>query len=179
MRHLIDRAMTGDRDAFNALAAHIGDDMFAVARRVLRDRERAEDAVQAALLQVWRSLPRLREPDRFEAWTYRLLVNECYRQARHEARQRDGLRLPAPEPAPDHATIVADRDAIERCFLRLSPQHRAVVVLHHYRGLSLVEVAAVLRIPAGTAYSRLHYAHERMRKVLTAPIDASASRGMA
>jgi len=180
MRHLIDRAMTGDRDAFNALAAQIGDDMFAIARRVLRDRERAEDAVQAALLAIWRNLPRLRDPDRFDAWRYRLLVNACCREANRDRRQGgppvDSLPLPF---APDHAAAIADRDAIERCFLRLSPEHRAVVVLHHFRGMSLVEVAAALGIPAGTAYSRLHYAQERMRTVLGADLEPVTTRGMA
>jgi RNA polymerase sigma-70 factor (ECF subfamily) len=180
MRHLIDRAMTGDPDAFNALAAHIGDDMFAIARRILRDRERAADAVQATLLAIWRNLPKLRDPQRFDAWRYRLLVNECYRQGRRERRERDGRQLAPPAPPhPDHASAIADRDAIERAFLRLSPQHRAVVVLHHYRGLPLVDVAAALGIPAGTAYSRLHYAQERLRSVLTEEIEPVTSRGMA
>lgn len=152
MRHLIDRAMTGDPDAFNALAAHVGDDMFAIARRILRDRERAADAVQAT----------------------------CYRQGRRERRERDGRQLAPPAPPhPDHASAIADRDAIERAFLRLSPQHRAVVVLHHYRGLPLVEVASTLGIPVGTAYSRLHYAQERLRSVLTEEIEPVTSRGMA
>ena len=180
MRHLVDRAMTGDRDAFNALAAQIGDDMFAVARRVLRDRDRAEDAVQAALLEIWRNLPKLRDPDRFDAWRYRLLVNQCYRQARSERRQPTMDRLDlAPPYTGDHASAIADRDAIERSFLRLSPQHRAVVVLHHFRGLPLTEVAAALGIPVGTAYSRLHYAHDRMRAILTAEAEPITSRGMA
>lgn len=180
MRHLINRAMTGDRDAFNALAGQIGDDMFAIARRVLRDRSRAEDAVQAALLEIWRNIPKLRDPERFDAWRYRLLVNECYRLAR--ARQREvnaAQAAPRPSYAPDHALAIADRDAIERCFVRLSPQHRAVVVLHHFRGLPLTEVAAALGIPVGTAYSRLHYAQERMRTVLANEPEPVTSRGLA
>jgi RNA polymerase sigma-70 factor (ECF subfamily) len=180
MRDLIDRAMTGDRDAFNALAARVGDELFAIARRILRDRHRAEDAVQSGLLAAWQNLPKLREPDRFEAWMYRLLVNECYRQARREQHERSTLDLVMPGPDhTDHASELADRDAVERSFMKLSPQHRAVVVLHHYRGLPLVEVASVLNIPAGTAYSRLHYAHERMREVLTAEMEPVTSRGIA
>jgi RNA polymerase sigma-70 factor, ECF subfamily len=179
VRELVDRAMTGDRDAFTALAGRIGDDMFAVSRRILRDRDRAEDAVQRALLEIWRQLPQLRDPDRFEAWAYRLVVNACYREARRNRRWSEGIQLLPPPTSADHATAIANRDAIERGFLSLSPHHRAVVVLHHYRGLPLVEVAAMLGIPAGTAYSRLHYAHRQMRGVLEADSRPAPTRGMA
>jgi RNA polymerase sigma-70 factor (ECF subfamily) len=170
VRGLVDRAMSGDRDAFAALAAQIGDDLYAIARRILRDRDAAQDAVQAALLQIWRQLPALRDPDRFEAWSYRLLVNSCYRLSRSERRWVTGLSGLPPIPlAADHSQAIADRDAVERAFGTLSPEHRAIVVLHHYRGMPLTEVAAALGIPSGTAYSRLHYAHRRMRSALESP----------
>lgn len=169
MRNLVDRAMKGDRDAFTALALEISADLFAVSRRILRDVDLAEDAVQQCLLQIWRQLPALRDPDRFQAWSYRLLVNSCYRQARHERRWAPNLRVLSEERADgDHAGELADRDELERAFRHLSPEHRAVVVLHHYRGIPQSEVASVLGIPVGTVYSRLHYAYREMRATLEA-----------
>jgi len=89
---LVVAAQGGDRDAFAILARASGDRLFGIARRILRDHERAEDAVQNALVIAWRELPRLRDPDRFEAWLTRLLVNDCYedyrRTRRHDAHVR-------------------------------------------------------------------------------------------
>src|ERR671918_210121 len=104
-RRLVERAMRGDEEAFDLLVERIGDGLYSVARRILRDTTLAEDAAQQALLDAWRNLPRLRDPDRFEAWVYRLLVNACYGEARRERRHRANLRLlPRDEPmTPDSA----------------------------------------------------------------------------
>ena len=175
MREVVDRAMKGDRDAFTALALEINADLFAVSRRILRDVDLAEDAVQQCLLQIWRQLPALRDPDRFQAWSYRLLVNACYRQARNERQWAPNLRILSEGRAGgDHAGALADRDELERAFRHLSPEHRAVVVLHHYRGMPQSEVASVLGIPVSTVYSRLHYAYRDMRATLEA--DARPGR---
>jgi len=92
-RELVERAMHGDEEAFDELVGRIGDSVHSVARRILRDTTLAQDATQQALLDAWQSLPQLRDPDRFEAWTYRLLVNACYAEARRERRHRGNLRL--------------------------------------------------------------------------------------
>jgi DNA-directed RNA polymerase specialized sigma24 family protein len=68
-RELVERAMHGDEEAFDALVGRIGDSMYSVARRILRDANLAQDATQQALLDAWRNLPTLRDPDRFEAWS--------------------------------------------------------------------------------------------------------------
>jgi len=176
MRGLVDRAMKGDRDAFTTLALEINADLFAISRRILRDVNFAEDAVQQSLLQIWRELPTLRDPDRFEAWSYRVLVNACYREARRQRRPPANLRvLPEPRATGDTASELADRDELERAFRRLSAEHRAVIVLHHYRGMPPSEIAGVLDIPTGTVHSRLHYAYREMRASLEA--DARPGRG--
>jgi RNA polymerase sigma-70 factor (ECF subfamily) len=141
-----------------------------VAHRILRDIDLAEDATQQALLSIWRDLPQLRDPARFEAWSYRLLVRACYAEARRTRRAGSILRLlPAGEPtASDDLAAVADRDQLERGFRRLSIDHRAVVVLHHYLDLSLADVADALGIPEGTVRSRLHYAMRGLRAAMAA-----------
>ena len=83
---LVLRAQRGDKQAYAELAVAVGDRFLAVARRILRDLSLAEDATQQALLSIWQDLPQLRDPARFEAWSYRVLVNACYAQARTERR---------------------------------------------------------------------------------------------
>ena len=167
---LIERASGGDRDAFSRLAAAHVDRCYALAFRILRDTHRAEDAAQQAILGAWRDLPSLREPERFEAWLYRLVVNACYAEARRDRRWTAHVRLITNEPQldPDTAISVAARDELERGFRRLSPEQRAVVVLHHHLGYPLTEIAATLGIPVGTARSRLHYAVRQLRAAIEA-----------
>lgn len=167
---LVTRAQHGDEEAFASLAVAVGDRLHAVAHRILRDMDLAEDATQQALLSIWRDLPQLRDPARFDAWSYRLLVRACYQQGRRERRWEPHLRLlPSLEPAQaDGSSMVIDRDQLERGFRRLSIDHRAVVVLHHYLDWPLERVADALGIPPGTARSRLHHAMRGLRAALDA-----------
>ena len=171
---LVRRAAGGDQEAFERLVRPAGDRLLAIARKILRDSDAAEDAVQLAIIQAWRELPRLREPDRFDAWLTKLLVNSCYQEARRARRNLAHVERVATadgggEPATaDDAEALADRLLIERAFLALSPAHRAIVVLHHYADLPLSEVAAIAGIAPGTARSRLHYALRALRAALEA-----------
>lgn len=176
LRALVDRARQGDDEAFAALTNAVGDRCMAVAFRILRDVDLAEDAVQVALVTGWRQLRSLRDPDRFEAWLHRLLVRACYAEARRSRRRTlELLELsPGSGYATDDTLTVDDRDQLERGFRRLSPEQRAVLVFHHYLGLSLPEVAFRLGIPLGTAKSRLHYASTALRAALEA--DARTPR---
>ena len=172
---LIGRAQHGDEEAFASLAVAAGDRLHAVAHRILRDIELAEDATQQALLAIWRDLPQLRDPARFDAWSYRLLVRACYAEARRTRRWSPNLHvLPIESPGAESMSSVVDRDQLERGFRRLSIEHRAVVVLHHYLDMPLDQVAEALGIPAGTVRSRLHYAMQGLRAALDA--DARPTR---
>jgi len=167
---LVIRAQHGDEEAFASLAVAVGDRLHAVAHRILRDIDLAEDATQQALVAIWRDLPQLNDPARFDAWSYRLLVRACYAEARRTRRWAPNLRLlPADEPmGADGTNLVIDRDQLERGFRRLPIDHRAVVVLHHYLDLPLSEVAETLGVPEGTVRSRLHYAMRGLRAALDA-----------
>ena len=167
---LVIRAQRGDEEAFASLAVAIGDRLHAVSYRILRDIDLAEDASQQALLAIWRDLPQLRDPGRFDAWAYRLLVHACYAEGRRSRQWAPNLRiLPVEEPVgPDSSTSVVDRDQLERGFRRLSVEHRVVVVLHHYLDLSMESVAETLGVPMGTVRSRLHYAMRALRAALEA-----------
>src|SRR6185503_20112131 len=161
---------------FTELVDLDGDRCYAIAYRILRDVERAQDAVQQAFLLAWRELPRLRDATRFEVWLHRLLVNACYEEFRRYRRWSTNVRaFPIDGPGGrDETVAVDDRDALERAFRVLSPEHRAVVVLHHHAGIPLASIAEVAGVPLGTVKSRLHYATRILRETLA--LDRVESR---
>jgi RNA polymerase sigma-70 factor, ECF subfamily len=169
-REVVERGRRGDREAYEALVREAAPRLYAIAYRILRDPVRSDDAVQQTLVAIWRELPRLRDPNRFDAWTYRLVARFCLEEARRERRVVDGVRLLAIEEssAEDSTVSIADRDQLERAFRRLTPEHRAVIVLRHYVGLSTAEIGQALSIPAGTVGSRLHYAERALRAAIEA-----------
>jgi len=173
-REIVERAMAGDHDAFSELARVSIHGLFVVARLILRDDGRAEDATQEALVSAWTHLSALRDPDKFDAWLRRLLVNACYREARRERRRGrveshiELLQMPEAPGAPDIDLQLAGRDQLERGFRRLDSDQRTVLVMHYYLGLSLDEAADVLGVPPGTVRSRLHRAIGAMRAALEA-----------
>jgi RNA polymerase sigma-70 factor (ECF subfamily) len=168
-RDLVEAARRGDHEAFEVLATSAGDRLYAVARLILRSADLAEDAVQEALVRAWQGLPTLRDPDRFDAWLYRLVVNACADQGRQLRRWSQEVRPLQLEPSTvDDTDAVAVREQLDRAFVRLKPEQRAVLVLHHYSGFPAAEIARMLGIPEGTARSRLHYATEAMRAALEA-----------
>ena len=177
---IVVRAQAGDRQAFERLAVNASDRFHGVAYNILRDRHLAEDATQQALLMIWTDLPQLRDPGRFEAWSYRLLVRACYAEARRHRRWLSRLASwPEREPLAPSTEIeaVAERDQFDQAFRRLSVDHRVVIVLHHHLGLTVDDVAQALDIPAGTARSRLDRAMSKLRLALAA--DAPGAKATA
>jgi len=168
-RGLVERAREGDHDAFAELARAAVVRLDGAARLILRDPELARDAVQEGLIRAWRDLPRLREPDRFDAWLYRLIVNSCIDQTRRRRRRAIEVEL-TPMHAPvasDNSGALADRDLIDGVLRRLNERERAIVVMHYFLGMPLTEIAGTLGIPVGTVKSRLHRALGEMRVAIT------------
>ena len=177
---LVRRAQRGDEEAFAALVPAAVDRLVAVAYRILRDAALAEDATQQALVIAWRKLPTLRDPDRFDAWTYRLVVNACHAEAGRRRSNVMPLRLVTDDAAvTDSSAQTLDRDRLDRGFKRLSIAHRTIVVLHLHLGLPFEEIADMLDIPIGTARSRLHYAIRALRSAIEADDAVVARRGTA
>jgi RNA polymerase sigma-70 factor (ECF subfamily) len=171
---LVVRAQRGDHASFERLALALSDRVHGVAFNILRDREQAEDATQQTLMAVWRDLPQLRDPARFEAWVYRIAVRACHAEAR---RSRRWLSVVSPL-AGDGPTVtdaaleaVVDRDRFDRAFHRLSVDQRTVIVLHHYLGLTIEQVAETVGISDGTVKSRLNRGCARLRTALA--VDAT------
>jgi RNA polymerase sigma-70 factor, ECF subfamily len=178
-RALVEQAQHGDRDAYEALARASARRLFLTAHRIVRDPDRADDAVQQTLVAMWRELPSLRDPDRFEAWTYRLVVRFCLSEARRT--KRSGVReIPIDEMVPAGADAFADadlRDQLRRALAQLSVEHRTVIVLHHYAGLPLAEIAEIVGVPYGTVGSRLHHATRALRAAISADERTAIEEG--
>ena len=174
-RTLVEQAGRGDHDAFAVLARAAFARLDTAARLILRDAELARDAVQEAMVRAWRDLPGLRDPDRFDAWLYRLTVNACLDAARHRRRRVREVELtPMTDvPIPDRSGLLADRDQLDHALRLLEPDLRAIVVLHYYLDLTLPETADALRLPVGTIKSRLHRALTALRVTVAADEVAS------
>ena len=167
---LVVRVQQGDQRAFEALATADYPRLFRVAQGVLGDRDLAEDVTQQALLDIWRKVRRLRDPAKYEGWSYRLLVRVCYAEAKRQPEWRSSDDLPAArEPRTvDAYGVVADRDQMERGFKRLSMDHRVVLAMRFLLGMTPEEIAATLQLPRSTVYSRLQAAVNAMRAALEA-----------
>jgi RNA polymerase sigma-70 factor (ECF subfamily) len=175
---LVGQAKQGDREAFDALARLTGDRCMAIAFRILRDFDLADDAVQSALLTAWREIRSLRDPQLFEPWLHRILTNACYTEARRRKRWSQSIRLLPVESVhgPDEFLALEHRDQFEHAFRRLTVEQRTVLVFHHYLGLPLPEVAARIGIPLGTVKSRMHHAKRALRASLEAEARTPTSQ---
>jgi len=178
-QELVERAQAGDHDAFSVLVRASFPRLYGVANLILRDSDRAQDAVQEALVSAWRHVRALRDADAWDAWLYRLTVRACTKAARREKR-RDVVELhvlPDHEPAgsEDLAGTVVDRERLSQELGRLPLDQRAVMVLHFYLDLPLTEAADILDIPVGTAKSRLHRGLRTLRESMRAADDGPLS----
>jgi RNA polymerase sigma factor (sigma-70 family) len=176
---LVRAAQRGDRAAFEALVRDRVGGVYRTSLAILGRPADAEDATQEALISAWRSIRGLREPDRFDAWFGRIVVNACRMTLRKRTRIReissaDVVRLPNAEEdgAPDHASNVVDAAAFDRAFERLSVDERAILVLHHHEAVSIADLAARFGIPSGTVKSRL----SRARAALEGSLAREAGR---
>jgi RNA polymerase sigma-70 factor (ECF subfamily) len=170
-QHVVARARRRDTDAFEALVVGHHHRLFRVAHGILRDPHLAEDATQQAFLDMWREIRRLRDPAKFEAWSYRVLVRVCHREAKRRPDWAPDTELSSAEVplAADQYWAIAHRDQLERGFQQLSLDHRTVIVLHHLLDMTLEAVAETLDIPLGTAHSRLSRAMKALRAAMQHP----------
>lgn len=176
-RRLVELAQRGDQGAFSEIAFLVSPRLFPVAQRILRDYHRAEDATQQTLVQIWHKLPKLSDPDKFDGWAYRILVNTCYAEARKSKRHPDDLRLlETDRTSADESLSVADRDMLERAFDRLPAEQRAVLVLQYYLDLGHPQIAEMLGVPLGTVKSRASSGRQALRAALEADARTGVGR---
>ena len=166
-RTLVEQAKEGVPGAYERLARESSRRLFLIAHRILRDSDAAEDAVQNTLVTIWRELPRLRDPERFDVWSYRIVTRASIAEAKRNRRSVRIGDITIAEPASgDPAGPLATRDLLERAFSQLKPESRAVLVLRYYVDLPNADIAEVLGIPYGTVGSRLHRAMGDLRSIL-------------
>lgn len=164
----VERGRVGAASEFSLLADRYLDTAYRLASVILGDPTEAEDAAHDAAVLAWRRFGTLRDPDRFEQWFCRIVLNVCRDRLRHR-RRHPVVELPDDDDggaglrAPDEADRLLARDALDRAFIRLEPDHQIVVALRYYRDLTVDEMARRLEIPAGTVKSRLHHALRRLR----------------
>jgi len=156
-----------DRDsAFRRLADEQLDRAYRLARAILHDQSEAHDATHDAFLQAWRKWGTLRNPDRFEAWFDRILVNTCRNRLRSRNRIAGDISAEVRRAAGDHVQTTEDRDVIGAALAGLSPDHQIVVALRYYADLPAGAIASRLGIAEGTVRSRLHYALKRLHAAI-------------
>jgi RNA polymerase sigma-70 factor, ECF subfamily len=174
---LIGRAQRGDVDAFSALVTEQVERMSRVAMAIVGHEADARDATQEALAAIWRELPRLRDPELFDAWSTRILVHACRHILRKRVRARvREVSLPPGEMDPGGISSaarvqpfddgIASRETLERAFDRLDADARSLLVLHHLDERPIAEIAEMLEIPIGTVKSRLHSARAALDRAL-------------
>jgi RNA polymerase sigma-70 factor (ECF subfamily) len=176
---LVVRAGRGDADAFDRLvAARIGS-AFRLARAIVGDSGEAEDVTQEAFVAAWRGLPRLRDPERFDAWFGRILVNAARMSVRGR-RSRRSVSLVSLHAVDDEGNptwgepgradpaieSVAAGDALQRAINRLTLDQRTILALHHLEERPVAHIAIVLAIPVGTVKWRLHAARAALERAM-------------
>ena len=148
-------------EAFTQLLDRCLDRSFRLAAVILGNRADAEDAVDDAALRAWQHVGSLREPDRFDAWFTRIVVNVC-RDRLHRHRLPDALMV-EPPIADDRFADIDERAALHQALAALTPDHRAVIALRYVEEKTVEEIAAQLGIRTGTVKSRLHYGVAELR----------------
>ncbi len=164
-RELLDRARTGDREAFELIVVAKGEPIFRTALAILGNEADARDATQETFISSWNSFSRLRDVERFDAWLGRILINEC----RMTLRKRRRVREVAVDESSDQADPASasgatdDSTDFDDAFSRLTVDQRALLVLHHLHGYGVREIGAWLGIPSGTVKWRLSRARDALR----------------
>ena len=171
---LVSRAQAGDAEAYDALVRPRMPRLLRLAQSILGNEHDAHDAVQESCLRAWRELPRLRDPERFEAWLWQIVINGCRSAMR--GRRRASVREIAVDQMPDGEDLadatrpIADQlsaaDLIRRAFARLDVERRTILALHYVEERPITDIAALLNIPEGTAKWRLHAARAALERAL-------------
>lgn len=166
---LVERAHASDAKAFETLLLGRLDGLLRTACAILGNEADARDATQEACLSAWRQLPRLRDVEAFDGWLDRVLVNACRIALRRRGRVRE-VAMTADHDVPTAGdrgpSSVEDEELISRAFERLSPDGRAILVLHHLRHEPLSVIADALGVPVGTVKSRLNAARTALAEAL-------------
>jgi RNA polymerase sigma-70 factor (ECF subfamily) len=173
---LVARSRDGDREAFATLVRKYQSKVLTLATRILDNRSEAEDIAQDIFVKVFQSLHEFRGASRFSTWLYRITVNHCLNCLRRRTRQQQTLVLSEPaewiqeSPASNPYRTLEQKERwtlVQAKLQELSPEHRTIILLRDFEGLSYDEIADVLQLESGTVKSRLHRARMELKALLT------------
>ena len=168
---LLQRIAGRDETALQELYSVYGQRMFAFAVRLTGDPAQAEDVVQDALVAVWSSAGSFRGDGRAAAWLMGIVHHTAMKTLRRRSESLSGEMeecLPAENPLPEEQTQANEQsDWVREGLQKLTPEHQAVLELVFYQGMSLQETALVCGCPLGTVKSRLNYARQQLRGLLS------------
>ncbi|MDX1632417.1 MAG: sigma-70 family RNA polymerase sigma factor [Thermoanaerobaculia bacterium] len=164
---LVDAVLDGDPDAFGLLIEKYEKPIFNVAYRITGSTDDAMDATQTAFTNAYENLEQFDPSHRFFSWIYRIAVNASLDMVKG----RDEVEMSRPEPDPrrgpeERAEARETSARVQKALLELTEDHRTVIVLRHYLGLSYAEIGEVVSIPVKTVRSRLYEARQRLRSLL-------------
>lgn len=166
------RLKDGDRHALNALVGRYRDRVVSYAYRMIGNADLAQDMAQETFVRIYRGAHTFRDGSRFTPWLYKIATNVCISQ--RVRNDRAGVAVDSEELDRNQDCGVAVEDEVMRsitvqrlfCSMsQLTQEHRSVLVMHIYQGLTYVEIGEALEIPTGTVKSRLFYAIRRLREV--------------
>jgi RNA polymerase sigma-70 factor, ECF subfamily len=184
---LVNSAAGGDARAFELLMRRHNRQMFRTARAILRDDAEAEDALQEAYLQAYRSLGSFRSDARFSTWLARIVVNEALMRLRKQSRRASIVPIQSATPVHEIEQVSDDNmdkpdTSAERAQMRrlletqidsLPDAYRTVFMLRAVEELSVEETAAVLEMPAATVRTRFFRARSLLREGLAQKMDVA------
>lgn len=178
---LVRRAQANDVDAFRRLFDRHHERLYNYVLYMVGDPDDAADLTQAAFINAWRNLRRLKAPEAFVSWLHRIASNLT---KDHAKKRRDTPMADVQDVAdrivslgdapPNPEDVVTGREAqetVRRAVASLPEKHRDVVVMHHLEGMEVAEIAGALGVPEGTVLSRLARARDALRRKLTSLVD--------
>lgn len=167
---LVTLVRAGNRPAGERLAARWHPRLLRTARRLLRDADQANEAVQDTWLAIAKGLWRLSDPAKFPAWAFGILHRKCADRIKQAQRRR--AQFPSSDADIDlsaghEAPRAEDAVALGQAMAGLSPAHRLAAHLYFAEGLTLAEIASATGVPVGTAKSRLFHARQQLKAALS------------
>lgn len=161
----------GDGQAFNTLVCRYRDRMVSYAYRIVGNAELAQDMAQETFVRVFRGAHTFREGSRFSPWLYKIATNVCISERSKRGRDAVCVDSDGLESTQDAGIAVEEQvlnsltvEQLCKRMTQLTPEHRSVLVMHIYQGLTYVEIGEALEIPTGTVKSRLFYAIRKLRE---------------
>lgn len=180
---LIEQYLNGEIGAFNTLVWRWEKPIYNFVNRTIGNEEMAKDICQTTFIRTFRELKKLREPEKFSPWIYRIALNLCRdelkkRKKRHflyledlmsdQESSNSIMQLPdqdtkTPEEVCNHQQL---SEILKQAIMSLPEEQRVVIVMKQYQGLKFTEIAEILKQPVNTVKSRLYYGLRALRKIL-------------